>query len=97
MSALPPPAKVRFTLPQDIAAGVYSNYVGIDSGPHDYTLTFYQLIAPTQDRREEIEGRAVCRVTISPTLLDPLIAALQSAKSQREKLTELIAKGEQAG
>jgi hypothetical protein len=90
-----PPQRIRFTLPEDVARGVYSNFIGVDAGLHNYTLTFYQLIAPVQDRREEIEALAVCRVTISPTLLAPLMKALKTAESKQEKLAQMIAEGEQ--
>jgi hypothetical protein len=90
-----PQPHLRFDLPDDLKAGVYANFVGVDANIHDYVLTFYRLMAPVQDRREEIEARAVCRVTISPTLVDPLIAVLQRSKSQREELLQLAAQGEQ--
>jgi len=82
--------RLHFVLPDDLKAGVYSNHVGIEGGQHDYVLTFYQLMAPVQDRREEVEARAVCRVTLSVTLMEPLIAALELAKSNREKLVQTL-------
>jgi hypothetical protein len=81
---------VRFVLPDGLETGVYSNYVGVEAGVHDYVLTFYQVMAPVPGHQEPVEARAVCRVTLSATLMQPLITALEGAKSNREKLVQTL-------
>ncbi len=63
----------------------------IKTSLHDHVLTFFHLLVPDQvtpgqDSQGPVEARAVCRVVIATTLLDPLVAALQQAKANREKL-----------
>lgn len=93
MSANPEQPVVRFTVPPGIAAGVYSNYVDIKTSLHDYVLTFYHLLPVEQQQPvKEIDAQAVSRVVISPSLLEPLVKALQQAEANRAKIEESAAK-----
>ncbi len=94
MPSRPPQQAIRVTVPPEVASGVYANYVDIKTSLHDHVLTFCHLLAPDQvtpgkDPQKAAEARAVCRVVIATTLLDPLVAALQQAKANREKLISL--------
>ena len=89
MSVRPEQPVVRFTVPPGIVAGVYSNYVNIKTSLHDYVLTFYHLLPVEQQPGREVDAQAVSRVVISPSLLEPLIGALQQAKANRGKIEEL--------
>jgi len=102
MPSRPPQSVARVTVPSELASGVYANYVDIKTSLHDHVLTFFHLltpdqVAPGQDPQGQVEARAVCRVVIATTLLDPLVTALQQAKANREKLLSLTPAEEQAG
>jgi len=101
MSSRPPQVAPRVTVPSELASGVYANYVDIKTSLHDHVLTFFHLlstdkVASGKGPEEPVEARAVCRVVIASTLLDPLVAALQKAKANRERLVSLTEAEEQA-
>ena len=91
----------RVTVPPELASGVYANYVDIKTSLHDHVLTFFHLLSTREGGsgkgpEEQVEARAVCRVVIASTLLDPLVAALQKAKANRERLVSPTEAEEQA-
>jgi hypothetical protein len=79
-----------------MSTGVYSNIVDIKASLHDYVLTFSHMLPSDQDP-QQIDVRAVCRVVISATLLEPLMVALEQAKSNREKMVRSAEEEGQAG
>ncbi len=85
--AQPTPAQLVFSVPDDIAAGVYSNVVGVWHSPYEFTLDFAVTLPPERAEDENgqplavVPAKVVSRVKIPPSV----VFALMQALSQNEQ------------
>lgn len=86
----PQPAEFRLQVPDDLAAGVYSNIVAVWHTPYEFTLDFAvmqpgELVADDEgNQRPVIPARVVARVKIPPAQVFELMQAL----SKNERIYE---------
>src|SRR5438552_7705833 len=74
----PSEQQFQFTVPDDVAPGVYSNMVLVWHTPYEFTLDF-AAIEPSDTNR--VPCRVVSRVRIPPTVIFDLMRALNENMS----------------
>ncbi len=74
---------VEIKIPDDLAAGVYSNVTAVWHSPHEFTPDF-AVIEPTQDEAQGMNCRVVSRVRIPSTVMFDLLRALNENMTRYE-------------
>ena len=76
--------RIVVVVPEEIRAGVYSNFAQIKHGEHDFVIDFAFLTAPdtpehaARARKEgRIETKANARIVMPPSMAPALVQALQ--------------------
>ena len=77
----PQQREVQVSVPEDVAAGVYSNMVLVWHTPYEFTLDF-SAIEPSDSSR--VPCRVVSRVRIPPTVIFDLMRALNENMAKYE-------------
>ena len=77
----PQQQEFQFSIPDEIAAGVYSNMVLVWHTAYEFTLDF-SAIEPTESNR--VPCRVVSRVRIPPTVIFDLMRALNDNMAKYE-------------
>lgn len=86
----PQPPEFKVQVPDELAGGVYSNFIAVWHSPYEFTLDFAVMAPPeavTDDdgnQRTVVPGRVVSRVRIPPAAVFELMQAL----SKNERLYE---------
>ncbi len=87
----PPPPQFALQVPDDLAAGVYSNLVGVWHTAYEFTLDFAVML-PTQMATTEtgetvpfVPARVVARVKIPPATVFELMQALSQNERKYEE------------
>ena len=83
-------ARVKLENLEDVPS-YYSNFVEVSSGRHEIALHFAQIptrLSPREQEEAAAKGHVatepLVRLIIAPTLLPPLITALQSQQTKHE-------------
>jgi hypothetical protein len=78
----PEQQELQINVPDEVAAGVYSNMVLVWHTPYEFTLDF-AAIEPTDTNR--VPCRVVSRVRIPPTVIFDLMRALNENMAKYEE------------
>ena len=82
---LPPDVHIAVQVPDDLVNGVYSNFLSVWSGPHDFTLDFAVTGQPVQSEAGvTVPAGVVARVKIPLTMAQDLLRAIAEQVSQFE-------------
>jgi len=88
------PQIIRFSVPVEIEAGVYANFVSLWHQPDSFVLDFSVFAAPPQHKEHEdghkffdLPARIVSRVRIPPQQVFELMKALGTELSAWERAT----------
>jgi hypothetical protein len=88
------PQIIRFSVPPDVEAGVYANFVSLWHQPDSFVLDFSVFTAPPQLKEHEdghqffdLPARIVSRVRIPPQQVFELMKALGIELSAWERAT----------
>ena len=85
MEEVDQPKNISINMPQEMMAGVYSNFANVAHSDYEFSITF----ARVEHGEGDSNGIVVSRVNASPRFIKELIAALQDNYSKWETKEEI--------
>lgn len=81
----PPGQEIEVEISSECEAGVYANFAAVNSGEHELTIDFCQIVRRPEPP-DPIKARVVSRIRIAPTFVGPLLQAISENSLRREDL-----------